>query len=135
MAVTIDTTSLPGVTIVRAGSSEEGIVIDYTSYYERIASSLENISSSLEAISGSLGGDSTTVTGILGSIDTNISTLSSNSTTIKNLASGPGIRTVGPYDWLGYMSLYKLYVEDSGAIGLTKLSEYKDKIKSLPTLF
>jgi hypothetical protein len=54
---------------------------------------------------------------------------------MTTLATGTGIHIVSPYEWLGYASLYKLYVEDTGAIGLAKLSEYKDKIKSLPTIF
>ena len=131
MAITKDTTTIPGVTVL-IDTAAEGIAIDYSPYYERIATALENISASL-------GGDSTTVVGILGgletSINSNLSTLAANSTTIKDLATGTGIHMVGPYDWLGYMSMYKLYVEDAGAIGLTKLTEYKDKVKSLPTLF
>jgi hypothetical protein len=54
---------------------------------------------------------------------------------MTTLATGTGIHIVSPYEWLGYASLYKLYVEDTGAIGISKLSEYKDKIKSLPTIF
>lgn len=108
--------------------SNGGIAIDYSSYYARIATALENIATSL-------GGDSTTVVGILGGLESNMATLATNSTTIKNLASGTGIHMVGPYDWLGYASMYKLYVEDTGAIGLAKLTEYKDKISALPTLF
>lgn len=134
MPILKDTTTLPGVTIL-TDSDAAGIVIDYTPFYERITTALESISTAL-------GGDSSTLSSIVSGIEsnlsamsTNIGTMTTNSTAIKNLASGTGIHMVGPYDWLGYMSMYKLYVEDTGAIGLTKLTEYKDKISSLPTLF
>lgn len=129
MAITKDTTTLPGQTIVT--DSNGGIAIDYSSYYERIATALETIATDTTAIKTSLANVDTQLT----TMSTSISTMTTNSTTITGLATGTGIHMVGPYDWLGYMSLYKLYVEDTGAIGLTKLTEYKDKVKALPTLF
>ena len=72
------------------------IAIDYTLYYERIATSLE---------------------------------------TLASLASTTGVRTVSPYEWLGLVSSYQLYVEANGAIGLAALEDYKDKINDLPKSF
>lgn len=94
---------------------------DYTTDIGRIATALETIA--------------TNTTAIKTTIETQLTIIATNSTTMTGLATGTGIHMVGPYDWLGYMSLYKLYVEDTGAIGLTKLTEYKDKVKALPTLF
>ena len=114
----------PIVTTETSSATGVSVAIDYTTYYSRIATALETIAT-----------NSTTISSSLLEIKTDLDTMTTNSTTIKDLAIGTGIHFVSPYEWLGYMSLYKLYVEDSGAIGLTKLTEFKDKIKSLPTLF
>ena len=97
---------------------------DYTSELGRIATALETIAT-----------QTTTLATQTTTVATNTTTIATNSTTMITLATGSGIHIVSPYEWVGYASLYKLYVEDTGAIGLTKLSEFKDKIKSLPTLF
>lgn len=108
-----------------------GDPIDYSAYYGRIATALETLATNSTDIKTSLSSINTH----LSTIATNTTTISTNSTTMTTLATGTGIHIVSPYEWLGYSSLYKLYIEDTGAIGLTKLTEYKDKIKSLPTLF
>lgn len=66
-----------------------GIALNYSAYYERIASSLETIALNSTAISSAIKG-----------LDT-----------IVSLASGKGIHTIGPYEWLNYASLYHLYIE------------------------
>jgi hypothetical protein len=71
-----------------AGGST-GVAFNYSSYYERIASSLETIALNSTAIASSIKG-----------LDV-----------ITELASGSGIHTVGPYEWLNYASTYHLYVE------------------------
>jgi hypothetical protein len=55
--------------------------------------------------------------------------------TLASLASTTGVRTVSPYEWLGLVSSYQLYVEANGAIGLAALEDYKDKINDLPKSF
>lgn len=108
-----------------------GDPIDYSAYYGRIATALETLATNSTDIKHSL----TSINTHLSTVATNTTTISTNSTTMTTLATGTGIHIVSPYEWLGYASLYKLYVEDTGAIGISKLSEYKDKIKSLPTIF
>jgi hypothetical protein len=108
-----------------------GDPIDYSAYYGRIATALETLATNSTDIKTSLSSINTH----LSTVATNTTTISTNSTTMTTLATGTGIHIVSPYEWLGYASLYKLYVEDTGAIGLSKLSEYKDKIKALPTIF
>lgn len=105
--------------------------IDYSAVYGRIATALETIAANSTNIKNSLTSIDTQIT----TIATRTTTLATNSTTMTTLATGPGIHIVSPYEWIGYASLYKLYVEDTGAIGLARLSEYKDKILGLPTLF
>lgn len=105
--------------------------IDYSAVYGRIATALETLAANSTDIKTSLSSINTH----LSTVAVNTTTISTNSTTMITLATGPGIHIVSPYEWVGYASLYKLYVEDTGAIGLTRLSEYKDKILGLPTLF
>lgn len=94
-----------------------GVAIDYSPYLARIANALETIAANTPTLAN------------------NSSIIASGVDTLKTLASGNGIRMVTPYEWIGLVSSYKLYVEDTGAIGLTKLQEYKDKINSLPKAF
>ena len=106
-------------------------VYDYNTVYQTIATELSNIDA-----------DTTPMAATLALIATSLSTRADKMTAIetyqkkmKELGEGTGIHIVGPYDWLGYSSLYKLYVEDDGAIGLDALISYKDKISNLPKLF
>jgi len=105
--------------------SNGGVAIDYSSYYERNASALENISTAI-------GVDSTSISGILASSAQSLENIQTSISEIKTLASTTGIKTQGVYDWVLLSSVYKLYVDDAGAIGLENLTEYKDKIESLP---
>jgi len=165
MAVTLDTTTIPGQTIVTVSAG--GVAIDYSASYLRIAvaletiaaslgsdsttlsgilassaQALENIDSRLTAINVNLGSDSTTLSGILASsaqalenIDSRLTTINVNLGIVADLAGSTGIRTIGPYEWVGLVSSYQLYVEADGSIGLPGLAEYKDKINSLPKAF
>ena len=65
----------PVVSAEASGLGEDGvaIAIDYTTYYERIATALENIST-----------QTTTIATRLTAISTDIDTIASNSTTIKD---------------------------------------------------
>jgi hypothetical protein len=68
----------------------------------------------------------------LSRIAASLETISTKLSSIESVATTSGIKTQGVYDWVLLSSVYKLYVDDTGAIGLTKLTEYKDKISSLP---
>jgi len=116
-----------------------------------IDSTLSNIKTDLDTISTNISGINTSMSGIktdMDGIKTDLDTMSSNSTAIKNLAQGTGIHMVGPYDWLGFASIYHLYVEqgklidqsgnaspDQQAAALTQLQSYLAKVQALPTLF
>lgn len=129
MAITKDTTTLSGQTIVT--DSNGGIAIDYSPYYARIATALETIATRSTTVAA----NSTTITNSLGSDSTNLaSTFASISLDInelKNLAAGVGIKTMDPLAWIGLMSVYKLHVEDTGAMGVEALKAYKAKIDAL----
>ena len=62
---------------------------------------------------------------------TSAESMAANISTIKTLAETTGITTTDPLAWMGLMSVYKLYVEDPGAIGLEELKAYKAKIDAL----
>lgn len=98
-------------TIVYASGSNTGVTVDYSVELGRIVTALETIANAVD-------GDSTTLISVLSDF--------------LDLARTEGIKTQGVYDWVLLSSVYKLYVDDDGAIGLEKLIEYKDKIESLP---
>ena len=102
----------PDTPIIRDASGN--IVVDYSKYLERIAIAVETMSSNTTAIKNSL------------------ATLVTNSTQLNSIIDAKGIKMNAPYDWVGLISAYKLYVEDTGAIGLDKLTEYYNKINALP---
>ena len=154
MTIVIDTTSLPGVTIVRAGSSEEGIVIDYSSYYARIATALETIATNSTTISNNsttISNNSTTLTNSVGSDSSTLSStflnISDNINVLKNLAEGPGIHAIGPYEYLGLIGTYKNLVEEGDIlktntiqksatkVAALRITEYLNIIKNLPKQF
>ena len=113
MAITLTNTNSRPVVTGEGTSANLGvsIAIDYTSQVNRIATALETIASAVS-------GDSTSLISVLSDF--------------LDLARTEGIKTQGVHDWVLLSSVYKLYVDDEGAIGLTRLTEYKDKIASLP---
>lgn len=143
------------LTTSSAGSgatANNAIAYDYSPHLIRIVTALEQLSASLafvadkmDNVSDKLGdlavqsaAHSTSLALIstrLTSISTSQSTISTAQSTISTLAAGNGIRMVGPYDWVGMISSYRLYVEDNGSIGLEQLIGYKDKINALPKAF
>jgi hypothetical protein len=109
-----------------------------------IKADLDSIVTNLGTLNTNVASQTTAITGLKSDLDT----LASNSTTMLGLAQGTGIHMVGPYDWLGFASIYHLYVEqgklldtsgnaspDQQAAALTQLESYLTKVRSLPTLF
>lgn len=97
---------------------------------------LESIAVTLENFVGSSDSTSGGQNALLGRIADAIETIETHQKEIKDLASGSGIHTLSPQDWIGLISTYKLYVDDEDtAIGLDKLEEYFTKIDQLPKKF
>lgn len=107
------------------------LAIDYGAYLNRIAIAVEAIAADIDTIAT----NTTAMASAIATISTNSSVTASGIDTLKTLAQGNGIRMVTPYEWIGLVSSYRLYVEETGAIGLSKLQEYKDKINTLPKGF
>lgn len=95
----------PDVTVIRDIESGN-IAIDYSKYLERLATSAESIATDIDSIAADIDA-------------------------IKTLAEVDGIATKDPLAWMGLMSVYKLYVEDPGSMGIDALKAYKAKIDAL----
>ena len=107
-----DSSTLTPIKVVRDTESGQ-IAIDYSNYYQRIAVAAETMATAMQTLATNY---TTTVTR-LGELNT--------------IIDEKGIKMNAPYDWLGLVSIYRLYAEDP-AIGLAELTEYFDKINALP---
>ena len=133
MAISItNPNSRPVVTAQQTGIGEDGvsIAIDYTTYYDRIATALETIATQTTTIAT----QTTTIATRLTAISTDIDTIASNSTTIKDkqtametyqkklkeLGEGVGIRVIGPYEVFGMISIYRLLIEQAKILDTTE---------------
>ena len=133
MAITItNPNSRPVVTAQQSGIGEDGvsIAIDYTTYYDRIATALETMATQTTTIAT----QTTTIATRLTAISTDIDTIASNSTTIKDkqtametyqkklkeLGEGVGIRVIGPYEVFGMISIYRLLIEQAKILDTTE---------------
>lgn len=104
MAISTDTASIAGTTIV-IDDSNPSIAIDYTPFYERIATAMETIAT-----------NSTTIATNTTTIATQLTAIADDIDRLRILAdhpSGPGIRTVQPYGYLGNAILYLLYIKQA----------------------
>lgn len=130
---------------------EPAPVYNYTTYLASISTSLSGINTSLNTIET----NSTTIADKLTVVADKHTIIASKLTEIetyqkklKELGEGPGIHIIGPYDWIGIVALYKLFIEegdildvtddvstDQAAAALSKFNDYIDKIRALPTLF
>ena len=135
MAITKDTTTIPGQTIVY--ESGGGVAIDYSEVFGRMATALENGNTHLASIAQSLI-----------DIKTDIDVISQSASVISGLAQGTGIHTIGPYDWVGLISTYQLLVTQANILDTadnasseqieqakTAVINFVNKIKELPTTF
>ena len=142
-----DSSLLPSVAAA-PGSPTQGATAnpyDYSAHLDRLVIALDQLSVSMSFIAdkidnisdklSDLAVQSTLQSSLLSNVSVNSSTLATNSTIFTNLANGAGIHMIGPQDWLGLVSTYRLYVEDTGSIGLTALQGYKAKIDALPKTF
>lgn len=129
------------LTTSSAGSgatANNAIAYDYSPHLIRVVTALEQLSYSLAFIADkidNMSDKSSEIATNSSAIRSSLAEMASSSSTIATAATGSGIHMKGPQDWIGLISTYKLYVEDSGAIGLTALEAYKTKIDSLPKAF
>lgn len=126
MSLTVDTTTIPGYTIITDGSGgiavlptppEDSTTASY-SISNEIADKLDIIAGRLESISKSLS--------TLYTISTSLEQLEIHQKTMKELAEGQGINFKGPYEWLSMSSLLRLYQEQK--VDIQKLKEEFDRL-------
>jgi len=137
MALTVDTTTIPGYTIITDGtggiavlpnppedstSSIYSIVNEIADKLDILAIKLQFLEK-LESISNSLEK--------LESISNSLEKLEENQKIITDLAVGDGINFKGPYEWLSMYAIYRLLVEQ----GITDFNSLKSQIDSLPKNF
>jgi hypothetical protein len=142
MTLSVDTSLIPGVNIV-TDSVTGGIAIDYSSYYERIASAIERIEENTNRTAESL--EPSDSTKLADNLITHLEMIAEATQIIKALAETSGIKTVNDYDILNFISNYKFLIESKELLKeiepLTdkesdktnkRLSDYIRRIKNLP---
>ena len=67
----------------------------------------------------------------LSRISASLETISTKLTSIESLATTGGIKTIPAYNWLLAASMYKISVDDTGAIGLIALTDYHTKLNDI----
>ena len=130
----------PATTGTTTYTTQDAVVdveIDYSTYYERLATALETIAT-----------NSSTMVQKITTIAEKQTSMETYQKKLKELGEGPGIHVVGPWEWVGLLSLYKLFIEEGKILeetnnvsaeklaqALAKFNQYKDKVNSLPTVF
>jgi len=142
MTLSVDTSLIPGVNIV-TDSVTGGIAIDYSSYYERIASAIERIEENTNRTAESL--EPSDSTKLADNLITHLEMIAEATQIIKALAETSGIKTVNDYDILNFISNYKFLIESKELLKETepltdkesdktnkRLLDYIRRIKNLP---
>jgi hypothetical protein len=113
--------------------------IDYSSYYNRIAASLETLAANSAGIKSSLQ-----------TIEEKQTAMESYQKKIKELAEGEGIHFLSPLEYVGFITTYRLLIEEGKILSwrdlqptdkelsksLNDLGKYIDKIRqNIPKAF
>jgi hypothetical protein len=139
MAITLtNPNSRPVVTAETSSATGVSVEIDYTTYYERIATALETLATNSTAIKNSIAAietdidtmatNSTAIKNSIAAIETDIDTMASNSTAMKNFAEHDGIHIKSPWEYLYMYSIINAYNEKGYNINTAK-SEVESKPK------
>lgn len=107
------------------------LAIDYSAYFERVATAAETIAT-----------NSNTIAANLTTIAQKITTIEAHQKKIKELGEGPGYRIIGPYEIFSMVTIYKLLIEEGKILdldgtnvnktaqSLAKVLEYMQKIST-----
>lgn len=116
------------VVVGTEGTDGISVAIDYTAYYDRIATALETIATNSTTIKNDLASikdDIDTIATQLTTVATQTTTIATQTTTVatqqttiatkvsslEDRAKNNGIKVLGPWEWLGLASIVKLYDE------------------------
>jgi len=122
-----------------------------------VATNSTSVKSSLQTIENSVNVGSTTLVSVLSDVEsaldgmkTILADIESHQQKIKELAEGTGIHTIGPLEYVGFISTYRRLIEEGGILrwrefeptekdiskALNDLGKYVDKIqKNIPRAF
>jgi hypothetical protein len=120
--------------------------IDYSSYYNRIATAFETVASNSTAIKNAIetvASNSTAIKNSLSTIAEKQTAIETYQKKLKELGEGNGIRVVGPYEIVQFINTYRILVEEGRILGwrenmpsdkdiaktLNDLGKYIEKIK------
>ncbi len=106
MAISVDTTTIPGTTIVYDSSG--GVTIDYTNQLASIANALSNLSNSTTMIS-----EDSSVESALEIIARNLEEIKFINSEVKNVLTGDAIPIKDVYAALSYSTLIKVLEEEN----------------------
>lgn len=135
----------PGVTSSGGGSfTTTDIEFDYSAHLTSIATSLAVIATNTSTIAVNttlMASNSTTVA-------EKVTAMETYQKRLKELGEGKGIHVVGPWEWIGLISIYRLLVEEGKVLdttldvtdeqikeALVKVNGYLDKLNRFPTNF
>jgi hypothetical protein len=115
----------PATTGTTTYSSQDVVVdveIDYSAYYERIATALETIATNSLAIKNNLDTIATKQTTIADkqtTIADKTTAMETYQKKLKELGEGAGIRAIGPFEAWGNISTYKFLIEQAKVLDTT----------------
>lgn len=127
MAITLTNPNNRPVVTGESVSEGVSVAIDYTSYYERIATALETLATNSTAIKTAVETIATQQT----TIAVKQTAMETYQKKLKELGEADGIHVVGPYEWLSMYSIYRLLVEQ----GTTDFASLKAQVDALPKNF
>ena len=118
-----------------SSESGKGLAYNYSEHLDRVITALEQLSISMATISANISTmiqhtgqiSDTLTTSDSSKLADNIQTLSNKISEMQTLASGTGIHTIGPYEWLAYSSILQLYEEQG-----IDIASLKARVDALP---
>ena len=99
-------------------TSTGAIAIDYSVYYERIATALE------------------TIVTISSSTNVQITAIAAALTTVSNLSTTTGIRVLAPYDWSPGIDIYDWYINQANTLSTSSYTstEFTSLMQSISSV-
>jgi hypothetical protein len=86
--------------------------MDYSVEFEKLISIAETISKNLTEINST----SKEISASLSTLAASNGRLEQHHEVIRNLAEGPGIHSLGPYEWFNLIPVYRLLIEQANAL-------------------
>ena len=121
VTLTLQTVNDTSVVICTDNTGQASIALDYSPFFERIASSLETVSTNVSTASAGVG----SIASNLGSIENWIHELS-----VQASSEGGGVRTVSPYEEFSSITLYRYMVLQGKILDTSKNVSIAEQAKA-----